>query len=369
MTESMLKQTKALGQSIWLDQIRRSWLTRGMLAQLVENGLGGVTSNPSIFKKAIADSPDYQEDLRRLVLEGKPAEKIYETLIVDDIQHTADELKKVYEQNLGEDGYVSLEVNPHFAHDTQKTMDEARHYWKLVDRANLLIKIPATAEGLPAIQAMISEGININVTLMFSISQYDLVAEAFISGLEKRLAQGNDIDGLFSVASFFVSRIDQKVDPLLQDLNNKEAKEIQGKVGIANAKMAYQRFKETFRGPRWEALASRGAKVQRVLYGSTSTKNPAYPDTMYVDCLIGEKTINTIPLKTIEAYQDHGTASSSLERGLDEAVRQLETLSNLGIDLDNITRQLLVEGVQKFNEPYDALIDFIVDKQTELLTA
>lgn len=367
MAESKMQQVKKLGQSIWLDEIRRSWLTRGMLAELIQNGLGGVTSNPAIFKKAIVESEDYQAEVSNLVLEGRSAEEIYHRLILDDIRRTADELSLVYNREQGKDGYVSLEVNPHFAHDTQKSIEEARQYWEMVERANLLVKIPATAEGFPAIKQLTSEGININATLMFSLSQYDLVAEAYLSGLEERLRQGLSIDRIFSVASFFVSRVDQKVDPLLERIDMDEAKALQGKIGIANAKMAYQRFKSTFRGDRWEKLQGKGANLQRVLYGSTSTKNPDYPDTLYVDGLIGENTINTLPLETIEAFEDHGSVTVTLEKGLDETIRHLDQLAALGIDLDSVTQQLLDEGVRKFNEPYDALIAHIMARQTDLL--
>ena len=364
-----MKAAAALGQSIWLDQIRRDWLQDGTLAGLVKDGLRGVTSNPAIFQKAITADNAYESELKRLVLDGAPAEEIYENLILEDIRATADVLQGVFDESDGTDGFVSLEVNPHFAHDTQKTIDEARHYWRLVARPNLLIKVPATGEGLPAIQTLISEGINVNVTLMFSLNQYDLVAEAYLSGLEKRLESGETLEKIASVASFFVSRVDQKIDPILERLDRKEALSIKGKIGIANAKMAYQRFKETFQGERWKALSAQGAQLQRVLYGSTSTKNPAYPDTLYVDGLIGPDTINTIPMKTIHAFEDHGTVSKTLDAGLDEAVRQLQQLEKSGVHLDNITQQLLDEGVEKFVQPFDALIDYIVKAQTRFLMA
>jgi transaldolase/glucose-6-phosphate isomerase len=365
------KRTKAhqlmdVGQSLWLDTIRRSLMTSGELQTYINRGLRGITSNPSIFEKAIAGSNDYDEDLKRLVGEEKLPRNIYEALVLEDIRLAADIFRPLYDATGGEDGYVSLEVSPHLAHNTEETINEARYFFETLDRPNVLIKVPATREGYPAIEELLAEGINVNVTLMFSLAQYDAVAEAFFSGLERLAAAGGDLTSIASVASFFVSRIDVKIDPLLDEVGTASAAVLRGTIGIASAKLAYKRFQDTFRGDRWEWLAERGARVQRVLYGSTSTKDPAYPDTLYVDSLIGPQTVNTIPLKTWHAFEDHGTVAQTLEQDVDEARGHLERLASLGIDLDEVTNALLDEGVEKFAHSFESLMETIRDKRERI---
>jgi len=369
VTKIKLHQLSELGQSIWLDYIRRSLIESGDLALYVDKGLRGMTSNPAIFEKAIAETDEYDDQIQSLALQGKSAQEIYENLVINDIRMAADILLPVFNESQGADGYISLEVNPHLAHDKPTTVKEAQRLFEIVDRSNLMIKVPATAEGLLAIQELIEDGINVNATLMFSMAQYDMVAEAYISALEKRAAKVYDLHHIASVASFFVSRIDVKVDEMLGEIGTPEAKELKGKIGIANAKMAYQHFKKAFSGKRWDFLADKGARLQRVLYGSTSTKNPEYSDVMYVDGLIGKHTVNTIPPKTLEAFMDHGVVALTLERNLDQAREQLNQLEKLGINLDDVTRDLLDEGVEKFVKPYDKLIETIAEKQANLITA
>jgi len=369
MTKTKLHQLTELGQSVWLDYIRRSLIESGDLALYVQKGLRGMTSNPAIFDKAIAGTDEYDDQIQSLALEGKSAQEIYETLAIDDIRSAADILRPVFDESEGTDGYISLEVNPHLAHEKQATVNEAKRLFGRVDRPNVMIKVPATAEGLLAIQELIEAGVNVNVTLMFSMAQYDMVAEAYISALEKRAASVYDLHHIASGASFFVSRIDVKVDKLLDEIGTPEAKALRGKIGIASAKMAYQHFKKTFQGKRWDFLADKGARLQRVLYGSTSTKNPEYSDVMYVDGLIGPNTVNTIPPKTLEAFMDHGTVAVTLDRGIDEVHEQLDQLEKVGISLDDVTRDLLDEGVEKFVKPYDKLIETIAEKQANLITA
>jgi transaldolase len=368
MTKTKLHKLTELGQSIWLDFIRRSLIKSGDLAVYVQKGLRGMTSNPAIFEKAIAETDEYDDQIQSLTLEGKSAQETYEALAIDDIRSAADILYPVFDESEGADGYISLEVNPHLAHDKQATVNEALRLFEAVDRPNVMIKVPATAEGLLAVQELIEAGININVTLMFSMAQYDMVAEAYISALDKRAANVYDLHHIASVASFFVSRIDVKVDKMLDEIGTPEAKALKGKIGIANAKMAYQHFKNTFQGKRWDFLEDKGARLQRVLYGSTSTKNPEYSDVMYVDGLIGSNTVNTIPPKTLEAFMDHGTVAVTLDRDIDEARQQLEQLEKVGISLDDVTRELLDEGVEKFVKPYDKLIETIAQKQADLIT-
>lgn len=369
MTETKLHQMAELGQAIWLDYIQRSFIKSGELADYVQKGLRGLTSNPSIFQKAISESDEYDDQIRKLALEGATAQEIYEGLVVEDIRMAADVLRSVYDETDGRDGYISLEVNPHLAHDQQGSINEAKRLSAAVDRPNLMIKVPATAEGLLAIQNLIEDGVNINITLMFSISQYELVAEAYLVALQQRTAKIFTVGHIASVASFFVSRVDSKVDDLLDSLGSPEAQALKGKIGIANAKIAYQRFKEIFSGRRWEYLLDKGAQVQRVLYGSTSTKNPEYSDVMYVENLIGPDTVNTVPPETLEAFMDHGTVALTLERDIDEARDQLDQLEKLGIDLDSVTSELLDEGLEKFSKPYDRLIETIAQKQADFIAA
>lgn len=371
MQESKLRAVAKLGQSIWLDFIRRSLLTSGGLQEYVDKGVSGVTSNPAIFEKAITAGSEYDEDLRRLAAQGMSAREIYEALAIADIQRAADILRPVFDAEgeagallaPGDDGYVSLEVSPALAHDAQGTIAEARRLNGAVDRPNVMIKVPATSEGLIAIERLTAEGLNINVTLMFSLQQYDQVAAAYLRGLEARAELGKSLSDIASVASFFVSRIDVKIDRRLDAIGTPEAAALRGKIGIASAKMAYQRFRVTFRGERWARLANRGARVQRVLFGSTGTKDPAYPDTLYVDNLIAPETINTLPPDTIEAFLDHGTAAATLETDLAAALSQLEALDQVGIDLSVATRELLDEGIEKFATPFDSLLDAIDAKR------
>src|SRR5579864_3272173 len=300
------------GQSIWYDYLRRSFITSGELKGLIDEGLSGITSNPTIFEKAIAGSTDYDTSLKRLIAENKTIREIYDALMIEDISNAADLFRPVYDSLDGRDGFVSIEVDPKLANDSQGMIDEAREFFKTLDRPNVMIKIPATEAGFPAIKALISEGINVNITLIFSQEQYYKTAEAYLSGLEELSKTKEDLSSVASVASFFVSRVDTAVDKVLQKKGNKE---LQGKIGIANAKIAYSKFKEIFQGERWERLKSKGARIQRVLWASTGTKNPDYSDTLYVDNLIGPDTINTIPPATLKAALDHGKVTRSVEFG------------------------------------------------------
>ncbi|UCG24120.1 MAG: bifunctional transaldolase/phosoglucose isomerase, partial [Chloroflexota bacterium] len=355
-----------LGQSIWLDYIRRAFIESGELQEAIDGGVSGVTSNPAIFAAAIAGSEDYDGALRDLGAAGLPAIDIYEALAVEDIQAAADALRPVFERTAGEDGYVSLEVSPELADDTEDTVEEARRLHALVDRQNLMIKVPATRAGVAAVKTLIGEGISVNVTLMFSLAHYDAVAEAYITGLEQLAANGGDLSRVTSVASFFLSRIDSAVDSELASLGSDQADALSGKIAIANAKVTYDRFRRTFSGPRWQKLAARGGRVQRVLWASTSTKNPNYPDTMYVDELIGPDTVNTLPLSTLSAFLDHGNPAVTVTEELVEAEAQLAQLAGLGIDLDVVTERLQREGVVKFVKPFKALLDTIAGKVAQL---
>lgn len=359
-----LHELAELGQAIWLDYISRSLLASGELQELVDQGLRGVTSNPSIFEKAIAGSADYDEDLNRLVGEGRSVEEIYEDLAMSDIRSAADILRPVYEKSEGADGYVSLEVNPALAHDTEATIAEARRLFASLERPNVMIKVPATAAGLPAIEALIGEGVNINVTLIFSLEQYEAVATAYIAGLEKLALAGGDVGKVASVASFFISRVDTAVDKALEEIGNTE---IQGKIAIDNAKIAYSRFREIFSSERWKKLATGTARVQRPLWASTSSKNPAYPDTLYVDNLIGPDTVNTLPPATLDDFLDHGTVAATVETDVAGARSRLAELAALGIDLDAITNKVLDEGVAAFAKSFEGLIASIAEKRRKLL--
>jgi len=375
MSSNPLKRLETFGQSVWLDYIRRDLITSGKLRRLIEeDGLRGMTSNPAIFEKAIVESRDYDTDIRRLAAEGKGAEAIYEAVSQRDVQTAADEFRSLYDTTDGRDGYVSLEVNPHLAHDTEATLAEARRLGRALDRPNVFIKVPATAEGLPAIQQLISEGININVTLLFGLPRYRQVAEAYIAGLERRAAQGEPVKRVASVASFFVSRIDALIDPLLEQAVSRGGRDaevagkLQGQVAIACAKVACQIFKEIFGTDRFRKLADRGARVQRLLWASTSTKNPNYSDVKYVEALIGPDTINTVPLETLEAYRDHGDPQPRLEQDIEEARRSLEQLPQLGISIDKVTQQLEDQGVEKFNQPFDKLMKTLEETAPRVLT-
>ena len=372
MKDNPLKKLQMFGQSIWLDYIRRDLITSGELKRLIEkDGLRGITSNPSIFEKAIAESNIYDQDIRQMALEKKDVKTIYEALSQKDVQNAADEFKTVYEKSEGKDGYVSLEVNPHLAHDTKGTIEEARRLWVALNRPNVLIKVPATENGLPAIRQLISEGINVNVTLLFGLPRYRQVAEAYISGLEARAEQGNPVKNIASVASFFLSRIDTLLDPLLQKFiepvgeKTEIAKKALGQVAIASAKEAYQSYKEIFNSDRYKKLADKGSLKQRLLWASTSTKNPNYSDIKYIEPLIGPETVSTVPPEVIDAYRDHGDPKSRLEQDVVEARLVLERLPELGITIDHITQQLEDEGVNKFNVPFDKLMEVLTKKSSE----
>jgi transaldolase len=362
---SKLDQLAELGQSIWLDFIRRSLITSGELQELVDGGLRGMTSNPTIFDKAISGSDDYDEALRDLVTEGGTVQEIYEALAMEDIRLAADVLRPVYDRSDSLDGYVSLEVSPKLAHDTAGTVEEALWLFAALDRPNVMIKVPATPAGLPAIETLIAAGLNINVTLIFSLDQYRAVAEAYIAGLEKLAASGGDLAHSASVASFFVSRIDSAVDAALE-AGGPEGAATQGKTAVASAKVAYALFEEIFAGQRWERLAASGARVQRPLWASTSTKNPAYPDTMYVDTLIGPHTVNTLPPATLKDFQDHGTVALTVREGVEGARQHLARLPELGVDLEAITQKLLDDGVASFARSFDSLLASVGQKSAQL---
>jgi transaldolase len=374
MKTNPLHEIKTYGQSIWMDYIQRGMIVSGELRKLIdEDGLCGVTSNPSIFEKAIDGSHDYDSAIRSLALEGKSVEEMYQALTVDDIQRAADQFRRTYDQSDGRDGFVSLEASPRLAHDSAATIAEARRLWSAVKRPNVMIKVPGTKEGLTAIRQLISEGININVTLLFGLPRYRAVADSYLSGLEIRAAQRMSLERVASVASFFLSRIDVLVDPLLEKLmktgDSKAtlAEQLHGKVAIASAKSAYQIYEEIYSSERFKKLSALGARTQLVLWASTSTKNPDYSDVMYIEPLIGQDTINTMPLETLTAYRDHGSPAPRLKEGVKEARLQLERLGKLGIDIDAVTQQLEDEGVDKFIKPYDKLLDTLLKKRTVAL--
>ena len=364
MSNQRLHQLHARGQSVWYDYIRRAFIASGELQALVDQGVRGVTSNPSIFEKAIAGSADYDTALRPLVDAGKSVAEIYETLALEDIQAAADILRPVFDRSDGRDGFVSLEVSPTLAHDTANTIAEARRLHAALDRPNVMIKVPATQEGIPAITALIADGISVNVTLIFSTAHYEPVAEAYLAGLERLAAKGGDLGQVASVASFFVSRVDTAVDAALEKIGERA---LQGKIAVANAKAAYARFQTIFSGARWERLAALGAQVQRPLWASTGTKNPLYPDTLYVDALIGPDTVNTVPPATLNAFLDHGTVASTLAQDMDAAHSHLARLAGLGIDLDAITGKLQEDGVAAFAKSFEALMDSVAAKRAKLL--
>jgi len=362
----------ALGQSLWYDNIERRLLENGELKGMIERGdVYGVTSNPSIFNNAIGKSQDYDAQLAELARAGHTTGEIYDALTVADIQAACDLFRPVYDSTRGGDGYVSIEVHPHLASDTEATALEAQRLWGLVDRPNLMVKIPATAEGIPAIQSSIAHGMNINITLIFSLQRYSEVIEAYLAGLEERVANNLPIAHIASVASFFVSRIDTKVDGWLDELIAQggdtagKAEALKGKVAVANAKLAYQLFKQQFSSERFAALARKGARVQRPLWASTSTKNPAYPDLLYVDTLVGKDTVNTVPTQTLEAVKDHAAAQLSIEDGLDEARFQLANLEMLGLSLDKATDEVEDEGVAAFSKAIDDLFATIEQRAAE----
>jgi transaldolase len=374
MNKNPLLGLEALGQSVWWDYLRRNALDNGELKQLIDqDGLGGLTSNPSIFEKAIGESNDYDTAIRSMVMERKSIEEIYEALTIEDIQRAADLFRPVFDRLKGGDGFVSLEVSPKLAHDTAGTVTEARRLWSAVNRPNLFIKVPATREGLPAIQQLIGEGINVNITLLFGLPRYREVVEAYLLGLETLAARDKPLAQVSSVASFFLSRIDVLIDPLLEEIRMQDgpiaeiAAGLHGQVAISSAKVAYQMYQEIFSGERFQKLAKLGARTQRLLWASTGTKNPDYSDIKYIEALIGRDTINTMPPETLIAYRDHGKPLSQLEEGTQEAYRVLEALGQAGVDLDASTQQLEDEGVSKFNQAFAKLTDALQEKRTASL--
>lgn len=356
---SKLHELYGQGQSVWIDFIKRSFLTSGELKNWLDKGARGVTSNPTIFNKAITGSDDYDVDLALLARQNKSVEQVYEALVLDDIARAADIEYSLWQSSEAGDGFVSIEVSPLLAHDTTGTIAEARRLYAALGHPNVMIKVPATPAGIPAIETLISDGININVTLIFGREQYRQTAEAYIAGLEKRLAAHGDITRLASVASVFVSRLDNLADPILGTLG---AHELQGTLALANAKLTYVDFQQLFAGDRWERLAQRGARVQRPLWASTGTKNPSYPDTLYVDSLVGPHTVNTIPPATLDAVVDHGKTETSIGEGVPQAQECFERLASLGINMFSWTDQLLQEGVAAFGKSYDSLLASIQEK-------
>ena len=366
--KSKLHKLSELGQSIWIDFLSRDMLHSGELARMMkQDAVVGVTSNPTIFQKAISAGDAYDEQLRELLTEERDPKEVFLRLAVQDVNEALDLLRPVWDEGSGKDGYVSLEVDPNLAYDTEGTTAEAVRLHKLVDKPNLFVKIPATKPGLPAIEDMIAKGKSINVTLIFSLERYEEVARAYIRGLERLVAGGGDPSTVASVASFFVSRVDSETDKRLDELGGHDR--LKGKLAIANAKLAYQRYKELFSGEKWDFLVSKGATAQRPLWASTSTKNPEYRDVMYVEELIGPMTVNTMPEETIQAFQDHGKAALTLEQGIDEAEKVFADLAQAGIDYDDVTETLEREGVEKFADSFAELLEGIRAKSGELVSA
>ncbi len=357
---NILQQLAELGQSVWYDFIKRDIILNGSLDSLINKGVRGVTSNPSIFQKAISGSDLYDEDFKNLDLKTLTTFDVYENLVKKDIKLAAEKMLAVYEKTSGLDGYVSLEVNPDLANETGKTIEEARRLFNELNMPNIMIKVPATAEGIPSITTLISEGVNVNVTLIFSIENYLQISEAYIEGLEKLAAGGGDVSKIASVASFFVSRVDTYTDKQLKELG---LNEYLGKTAIANSKVAYKKFVEILNSQRWKNLEAQGAKPQRLLWASTSTKNPDYSDILYVQELIGEKTVNTIPPATLDAFINHGKAEITIDNGVEEAVKLLGEIAERGIDLKGITEQLQVDGVKAFSDAFHLLLDAIEKKK------
>lgn len=349
------------GQSIWLDLLNRDIMDTGKLKSLIEqDSLAGLTSNPSIFEKAITGSADYDEDIRNLSKTEDDYKKIFIDIEIKDIQRAADIFKPVFEKTNGKDGFVSIEVTPDLAHDAQATIQQARELWTRVDRKNVMVKIPGTKEGLIAIRQSLRAGININVTLLFGLSRYKEITEAFMGGLEDRLKDGNPIDHISSVASFFLSRIDVMIDPLLKDKN---ISHLNGKMAIASAKLAYQIYLEMINSERFQKLEAQGAQRQRILFASTSTKDPAFSDVLYVETLIGKETVNTLPMETIDAFRDHGKVADTLSQGIEQCQKDMYDLKIAGIDIEEITQKLEDEGIEKFNVAYDKLVQSIMEKK------
>jgi transaldolase len=371
MTNS-LQQIKTQGQSVWYDNIDRAQLVSGEFKRLLaEDGIVGVTANPTIFEKSISNGHAYDEQITQLIREGKNTNEIYEALVIQDIRTVADLLRPIYDRTNGLDGYVSLEVSPELANDTEGTIKEARRFWKMVERPNLMIKIPATPAGIPAVEQALTDGINVNITLIFSLDSYKAVAEAYLNALESRNAEGKDISHIASVASFFVSRVDTLVDKLLEDkikassdaTEQAHLKSLEGKAAIANARVVYQEFKHIFGSPRFETLKHSGAHVQRPLWASTSTKNPAYRDVLYAEELLGPDTVDTMPQETIVNFRDHGVVAHTVEKDPKGAQADLDALEQVGIHYAQVTQQLQDEGVKKFADSFHQLFQGIENKQ------
>jgi transaldolase len=368
MAKSRLHELSELGQSVWIDFLSRHLLESGELARMMEeDAVVGVTSNPTIFQKAIAEGDLYDEQLREVLGEEDDLKEVFLRLAVKDVQNACDLMRRAWDGGGGKDGYVSIEVDPNLAFDTEASIAEAQRLHDLVDRPNCFVKIPGTEPGLPAIEEMIARGRNINVTLIFSLQRYAEVVEAYLRGLERLVESGGDPSRVASVASFFVSRVDTEADRRLEEAGAPE--ELKGKLAVANAKLAYQRYKELFSGARWEALRAKGARSQRCLWASTSTKNPAYRDVLYVEELIGPETVNTMPEETIHAFQDHGEVALTLERDLDEARRVFERVAEAGVDYDDVVAVLEREGVDKFADSFRELLEGVRAKRGELVSA
>ncbi len=377
MTTNHLLEIKDFGQSIWMDNLSRDLIESGDLKNMtVEKGIRGITSNPAIFEKAIKGNAIYDDDIQAGIEAGKSVMEIYESLVFDDIRNACDILKPIYEQTEGLDGYVSIEVPPNIANDTEQTIQEALRYYEAIGRENVMIKIPGTTEGLPAVEKVIAAGINVNVTLLFSIQSYIDTFWAYIKGLEARVKDGKDISKIGSVASFFLSRIDSKVDDMIDakldgvtDMNRQAKLEaVKGKVAIANAKIAYQEYKKIIQSDRWKALSAKGANVQRLLWASTSTKNPEYSDVMYVDELIGPNTVNTLPPSTIDACADHCDVDNRVETNVEEAYQLIDSLNDpeIEVNLDQVMDELLTEGIDKFVKPFTSLMNSLEEKVQKL---
>lgn len=366
------------GQSIWMDNLNRDLIKSGELKTLIETrGLRGLTSNPSIFEKAIVGNAIYDADIEAGIKANKSVDEIYESLVFEDIRNACDHFRAIYDETEGLDGYVSIEVPPNLALESEKTLVEAKRYYKEIDRENVMIKIPGTAQGLQAVEKVIAEGINVNITLLFSVDSYVETAWAYIRGLEARVKAGEDVSKISSVASFFISRIDVKVDEAIDEKlqhvtelpQKAKLEEIKGKVAIANAKIAYQKYKEIVQSDRWQALAAKGANPQRLLWASTSSKNPNYSDVIYVDELIGPETVNTLPPATIEACADHCDVASRIETDVDQAYQLINNLPEIGIDLDQVMAELLDEGIDKFIQPFESLMSSLESKVKQLTHA
>lgn len=366
MTDNPLVELGTYGQSVWYDNIRRGLIASGELQRMIEgDNVSGVTSNPSIFENAIAGSDDYQQAIAALVAEGASTEEIYEALAFEDIAATADLLRPAYDRSQGDDGYVSIEVSPHLAHDTEGTVAQAKRIFAALERPNVMIKVPATPAGLPAITPLIADGVNVNVTLIFAVDNYEGVADAYLAGLEGRAARGRPLGEVASVASFFVSRIDTMVDEWLER-HGHATPDLLGQAAVASAKLVYERYQKIFSGERFAALKAQGARVQRPLWGSTSTKNPAYSDVLYVEELIGPDTVNTIPHHTLQAFRDHGRVGPTLTQDVDAAHATLARLAELGLDMTWVTDELQERGVAAFAKAFDSLMASIEKRRGNL---